>query len=254
MKERLPDLSSEARALLEAGKAVEPLPPGVAAHVWGKLAVAMPLAPTATPSTSASLHLAPAATVKTFARAKLAGVSLGILGLGTVATMAVVHLRPRPSSPSIAPQRAPQPQQAEPPAVAVPIPAESPPAPDKPAGPAGVLRAPPAMPSRLAPAPVLAPRPSDQAEGDLAAERSLIARARGSLEGGLPLDALATLKVHEQRFERGALAQQREALRIQALIASGNRPAAEAAAARFERDYPQSLMGPAVRAALRREP
>jgi hypothetical protein len=243
----LPDLSSDARALLEAGKAAEPLPPGVAAHVWGKLAATVAIAPAAPPPASTSLHLAPAATFKTFALAKLVAVSVGILGTGSVATVAVVHLRARPPSPAIGPP----PQEAAPAPTVPPIPATLPAVPDKPPA---ATRAAPALPAHSSPKSVLASRSPEAPGGDLAAERSLIARARSSLESGLPLDALATLKVHEQRFERGALAQQREALRIQALIASGNRPAAEAAAARFERDYPQSLMGPAVRAALSAKP
>jgi len=235
VKERLPDLSTDARALLEAGRAAEPLPPDVAARVWGKVATGMPLAPVALPPAPAT----------TFTLAKLVAVSLGILGVGAVATVAVVHFRPRPHSPAIL---APQPKQVEElPPVAPPIPAMLPPVPD--ASPP-TARAAPAVSAHAPSKSILAPRFSDAPEGDLAAERSLIARARTLLERGLPLDALATLRLHEQRFKRGALAQQREALRIQALIASGNRPGAEAAAARFEHDYPQSLMGPAVRAAL----
>jgi hypothetical protein len=238
----LPDLSSDARTLLEAGKATEPLPPRVAARVWGKLAV------TTAPPASASLHVA---TAKTMSLVKLLGVSLGIVGVGAVATVAVVHLRRRPPPPMMF---APQPEQAEAPPVAVPIPSTLPPAPNNPVEPPPASRAAPAVSAHSPSKSELPARFPDAPDSDLAAERSLIARARSSLQGGSPLDALATLQVHEERFRTGALAQEREALRIQALIASGNRPAAEAAAARFERDYPQSLMGPAVRAALSVKP
>jgi hypothetical protein len=94
------------------------------------------------------------------------------------------------------------------------------------------------------------PPPPLVVESDLDAERFLIARARSALQGGSPLDALAALGLHERRFRTGALAEERDALRVEALIASGDRAAAEAAAARFEIDYPNGLMEPAVRSAL----
>jgi outer membrane protein assembly factor BamD (BamD/ComL family) len=96
--------------------------------------------------------------------------------------------------------------------------------------------------------------PDSTQDQDLAIEGTLISRARSALQRGAPLEALEAVRDHQARFPAGSLAQEREALRVQALMAAGDRSGAEAAAARFERSYPQGIMGPAVRAALGKEP
>ncbi len=84
---------------------------------------------------------------------------------------------------------------------------------------------------------------------DLSAERMLLDGARAALGRGDPAAAVVAAKAHEQRFPRGALAEEREALYIQALAQSGKLPEARARAARFKQTYPDSMLLPAVSAA-----
>lgn len=70
--------------------------------------------------------------------------------------------------------------------------------------------------------------------------------ARTALARGRAVDALAAADEHTRRFPRGRLAEEREALAIQALALSGERAGALARAARFRRAYPNSIFGSAV--------
>jgi hypothetical protein len=56
--------------------------------------------------------------------------------------------------------------------------------------------------------------------------------------------------MHQRRFPDGRLAEERERLRIQALIDSGDRSGARARAEEFRRRYPKSIFLPAIEAAL----
>ncbi len=238
------------------------MPPGMKARLWNRLgnqlATMTPRTPVTEPvsrATSPGGSPAGAAGAKTFTWAKLLLVSLGVVGTGVGVAVgvggfgAMLQRRSSPPPPKIVPQPSPRPDEGSPP----------------PAGPprVSVMQPPRGVPVRglrayaeqvlsFRPARLQARPPStrfsDAPADDLAAERSLIARARTSLQGGSPLDALATLQLHENQFRTGALAQEREALRVQALMASGNRAAAETAAAHFERQYPRGLMEPAVAA------
>ena len=85
---------------------------------------------------------------------------------------------------------------------------------------------------------------------DLAAERSLVDRARTALGRGQSADALAALDAHAARYPRGRLSEEREALAIDALARSGQLALARARAARFRTAYPNSVFGGVVDAAL----
>jgi hypothetical protein len=85
---------------------------------------------------------------------------------------------------------------------------------------------------------------------NLAEERRLLDGARASLAHGEPASAMAPLDDHLRRFPRGVLAEEREALAIQALARSGRMNEAVERGARFQRTYPTSLMAPAVEDAL----
>jgi hypothetical protein len=105
--------------------------------------------------------------------------------------------------------------------------------------------APPSNPSTS-----IAPRPSSSA-GDLTRERELLDAARAALERGRPNDAVAAAREHAQKWPRGYLAEEREVVLIQALVAAGSQPDAERRAAQFHRSFPKSILGPAVDAAVR---
>jgi hypothetical protein len=92
-------------------------------------------------------------------------------------------------------------------------------------------------------------RPNERTAG-LADERRLLDNARGALSRGEPTTAMAPLDEHAKRFPHGILAEEREALAIQALARSGRSREAEERAARFQKAFPTSLMMPAVKDAL----
>lgn len=97
-----------------------------------------------------------------------------------------------------------------------------------------------------------APSPSSRVVTDdrLAEERSLVETARSALARRDSTRALESTREHEQRFPRGRLVEEREALAIQALSASGRGEEARARAQKFRVRYPQGLFLPVVEAAI----
>jgi hypothetical protein len=85
-----------------------------------------------------------------------------------------------------------------------------------------------------------APQSSPAPASPLEEESALVGAARDAVRGGNCRAALDTLAAASERFSRGILGQEREALRITALGCSGNAPAAADAAAEFLRAYPDS--------------
>lgn len=75
----------------------------------------------------------------------------------------------------------------------------------------------------------------------LRAERVLLTRAQRELEAGDTEAALATLQEHEENFEKPQLAEEREALRIRALLSAGDHAKARARFERFSKRYPRSI-------------
>jgi TolA-binding protein len=102
-----------------------------------------------------------------------------------------------------------------------------------------------AQPASSAPSPASA-RPSNS---DLTAERSLLDVARTALGRGDFANALVSADAHQKRFPKGALAEEREALAVQALAGAGRRDEARARAERFAKSFPGSILLPAVEAA-----
>jgi hypothetical protein len=113
--------------------------------------------------------------------------------------------------------------------------------------------APPSETPSTAPAAIPSPsaaRPAGSA-GDLTRERELLDAARAALDRGRPNDAVAAAREHAQKWPRGYLAEEREVVLIQGLVAAGNQQEAEHRAAQFHRTFPKSILGPAVDAAVR---
>jgi len=88
----------------------------------------------------------------------------------------------------------------------------------------------------------------------LAAERNLIEMARTALARGRVDGALATLHRHARRFAKGQLAEERDSLQVQALVAKGDFAQAHERATRFRSQHPSSLFQPAVDQALQSIP
>ncbi|HUB07461.1 MAG TPA: tetratricopeptide repeat protein, partial [Myxococcales bacterium] len=98
------------------------------------------------------------------------------------------------------------------------------------------------VPEVVAPAPVVHPRERiPEPASTLAAERTLLEIARTALTRGDAAGALAALARHSKVFPKGTLSEERESLRVQALLALGRRDDARAALRQFEAKYPNSL-------------
>ncbi|MBT9555801.1 MAG: hypothetical protein IV100_07210 [Myxococcales bacterium] len=85
---------------------------------------------------------------------------------------------------------------------------------------------------------------------DLEGERKLLSQARTALRAGDPSTTLTLLAEHRTSHPRGALVEEREALRIIALAANGDPVGASRAAERFRARFKKSVHDGAIRAAL----
>jgi hypothetical protein len=106
-------------------------------------------------------------------------------------------------------------------------------------------------PQRVEPAPAAALPSAPVARSTLAEERALLDRARKQLSSGQPANALTFLEQHAQRFPRGQLAEEREAMWINVLVRLERKAEAKARGDSFAMRFPNSLMSSSVRAALR---
>ena len=93
----------------------------------------------------------------------------------------------------------------------------------------------------------LEPEPADT----LAAERRLLDAARDKLGARDSGAALSLLAAHAQRYARGTLSMEREALRVRALLLEDRRDEARSVAQRFVARWPSSALRPAVEAMVR---
>ena len=135
------------------------------------------------------------------------------------------------------------------------------------------VQSPPELP--LEPLPVVAPRPAaapsstlrvsgeldtggSKARGSkdpgLAAERKWVEMARTALARGRVDGALAALRHHARVYPGGQLAEERDSLLVQSLVAKGDYAQARIRAARFDRQHPRSLFAPAMAQALQSIP
>ncbi len=106
---------------------------------------------------------------------------------------------------------------------------------------------PPEAEDAAAPVAIISARPPGDS---LAAERALLDPARTALGRGDGASALAAAAKHEVAFRGGALAEEREAIAVQALVQVKRKEEARARGERFLVRYPGSVLAPAVKAAL----
>lgn len=102
-------------------------------------------------------------------------------------------------------------------------------------------------PQRALPAPPVIEETRDEA---LAAESRLVDTARAALAHGDFAAALIAVTNHERRFPYGRLAEEREALQIQALAGAHQDSEARTRAEAFRTRYPESFFLPLVNRAL----
>lgn len=93
--------------------------------------------------------------------------------------------------------------------------------------------------------------PGARPRSDLAAERAVIDAARTAIARGNTTSALAAINRHALEYPRGRLVEEREGLRVIALVRAGRRPEAQNRADRFRQRYPNSVLLPAIDSALR---
>jgi hypothetical protein len=163
--------------------------------------------------------------------------TLGALGATGAALVVAAHLHGAlghgpPASPSIGPRVV---AAAAAPSSSPVVSSSSPDAPS-------ALDAPATSPAPAEPR-VPAPRVARPAapEGDaLAAEARLLAAAQSALDQGRGAQALGVLDEHDRRFPSGVLAPESEALRVDALCATGRADDARAEALRLRARYPGS--------------
>jgi hypothetical protein len=101
--------------------------------------------------------------------------------------------------------------------------------------------------------PALAPRtapPHRSAARASAGSEALLLRRAQSLLAANPARALELTREHQRRHRDGALAEEREALAIEALRRLGRTQAADRRAAAFEQRYPNSVHASRVRGTL----
>lgn len=199
------DLSPETRALLASLSSSHDPPPEMALRVRQRVDLRVAASPTLAPR--------PAWMAWT-------GLGVALLALGLWATRA-----PSPVAP------APRPRPV--PVVVAPLAPTAPPVTAAPAPAPSVIEAPAPPPVPVA----VAPRVE---RDDLPAELRWIERAQTALAANDPAAAQAALRGHARAFPRGHLSEEREALAVQVLCASGRADEARRAAAVFVARHPGS--------------
>jgi hypothetical protein len=250
MSERDPmePLDPELASLFDADREVDLMPRGARERLWEKLDASLPPdpggdggdgGPPADPAKpSPSAPTVPWTSIATHALA------LAIGAAGATLYASATQPEPEPEAPpAVAP--APEPAPAPDPA---PTPmAEPPPVEAMPAEEAAQT------PPRRSPTPRAERTPEESEEppraapaSTLAAERVGLEIARTAIGRGEHGNALDALEQHERDYPRSRVSEEREVLWIRALAGAGRRAEAEARAAAFREQHPDSLFLPAI--------
>jgi hypothetical protein len=211
-------VSPEVRALLEQERVIPPVSPSQRARAMARAraALAAPALLTAAPSAAAAPRTR---WVAAAAAVLVVGAAVGAAAYEIHARLAPAPLT-RPAAVASAPvvvARAPASSAAE---VAVP---------DLPPTPAATVAAPSLSPADAA-----------------RAELHLLRQARAAVARGDFAAALPPIAEHTRRFKSGRLVEEREALRVKALVGLGRAGEARRAAADFRARFPRSVLLPAV--------
>ncbi|MBV9949585.1 MAG: hypothetical protein JOZ69_22275 [Myxococcales bacterium] len=138
-------------------------------------------------------------------------------------------------------------------AASAPLAAGRQPTPEAPAADCATAAPAAAAPGRAAKGPVPL-HPSARARSQLSLERLLLDDARVALVQGEPERSLAELGRHRREFPGGVLAEERDAMEVEALVRAGRLAEARTRAEEFEARRGGSLFGASVAAALRPPP
>jgi hypothetical protein len=214
-------LSPEVRALLDAERDIPVQPDTVRARAIARARAAIEAGPAAPPVPARSSRVA-------LTMRWAAAIALGCLASAAVAAMTYgvsAHFARQnatlttPPAPAIATPKAPAPAAA--------------------ATPSPIDETPPSRP-RVIPPPRLSPADA------IRAELILLRPARAAVARENFAAALPPIAEHARRFKGGRLAEEREALRVKALVGLGRADEARRAAAAFRAHFPHSVLLPAV--------
>lgn len=159
---------------------------------------------------------------------------LGVcLGGAAIVAAVLVATRPQPKKDAVHVERPAAPTISTPAPVTTPDIASTMPVVDSPPVPAARAR-----------------MPTKPAQAQLDRERAVLDEARAALRNGDGPTALSAIDRHTRGFARPELAEEREALAVQALVLSARYDEARARAARFRASSPSSLFMPSVEASL----
>jgi len=223
-QESLVALDTELAALLDSERGAE-APADALGRVWGRVLVAPPLLVSAP-----APHVAPASAAHGWLASHAIGVATAAFLAGGAAGAAVYAAAQPPPPERIVYVERPAPYSPTPNPAPIPAPAPDP------------------TPISRTPTPIAAPpAPSSTS---LSAERTLLDGARNALASHDAATALTLLADHRRRFPKPQLAEERDALTIQSLVALGRYDDARSAAARFKAATPGSLFLPAIEASL----
>jgi hypothetical protein len=254
------ELTPEAKALLRAEGGVESVPPGSSERVLGRLAGTLSLSPLAVSGlvqaplpapTPAPIPPVPPVAPGPLASWAAGGIKLKLLvtalALGAVVAVGVAL---RVSALSAPPEQPATPAATAASQLRSAVSAEPPPPGLAPTGSAatsagGPMRSGVAPSSATSGAGAEPPSPSSLAE-----ERGLLESARSALTAGNGQSALQTLSVHQRRFPRGRLVEERESLIVQATAHTAGPAAARQRLALFRRRFPKSIFLPALQAVV----
>jgi hypothetical protein len=214
-------LSPEVRALLDAERDIPPQPAMVRARAIARARAAVqaglaaPPVPIKSPRTAVTMRWAAAAAAACVTTAAVAAVTYGVSAHFARTEELPVQVLPAPAVTTPKTTTAPA-------TVAGPLD-------DAPSSRPRVI-----PPARLSPADAVR------------AELTLLRPARAAVARENYAAALPAIAEHTRRFKNGRLAEEREALRVKALVGLGRADEARRAAAAFRAHFPHSVLLPAV--------
>lgn len=212
-------------ARLYAAERETPLPEGAAARVIAGAAASIATGANIVITGAMATGVSTKAVAAIAVASALAGATAGALGyhFATREPARVRESAPRPAPPS-----SPD--------------ATTPDAPVRPSDPPTDV---PAAPPDAAVSSTTVGRPARPAPKD-DTEPLLVERARSALRRGLVDEALATLMRHERIYPKGALAEERDVLAIEAYASKGARAIVQRRIDRYRRDYPRGFLSDRV--------
>jgi TolA-binding protein len=251
MTDPLDPLPPDVSELFERERRAPGLPAGAKSRLLERLALLGPIVvpPVPVGPAGGGGDLAPAAGAATAAGSTALGVKIATialaLGLGGIGG-AFIQASYAPLASSVAPTSSTM-------NAAAPARIEDATAVDPPA--ADVSREGAPSVASATPAPSASPSASVRAhasdgEGQLGRERASLEVARTALTRGDFDAAASALDRHTRDFPRGQLAEERESMRVQVLVGQRRYDQARETAARFRKNFPQSLLQQSVNAAI----